>query len=204
MDSVWISVEYVFVAVQSGFEERWGTDYFDKARCIAHSLDMSTMTIISRCRNRGGLISVELNCLYHGSRFDITMHNPVYTFTWTDIHALILHISTYMAITWSTGHYLNVSICFYVTILAFRKNRPNPLIALWTVKHMLKALQLLHNIKLMRIIADASNCIVDTFFCRIINHQAASCIIRKWKLIRLTIHRHNADTQWWIAFIKAD
>lgn len=49
---IWISVGYVFVAVWSGFGKRWGTDYFDKARCIARSLDMNTMTIISRCRNR--------------------------------------------------------------------------------------------------------------------------------------------------------
>lgn len=52
-----------------------------KRDILRTSLDMSTMTIISRCRNRGGLISVELNCLYHCSRFDITAHNPTCTFT---------------------------------------------------------------------------------------------------------------------------
>lgn len=40
---------YVFAGVRSGFGER-GADYFDKARCIARGLDMSTMTIIS-CRS---------------------------------------------------------------------------------------------------------------------------------------------------------
>lgn len=62
------------------------TDYFDKARCIAHSLDMSTMTIVARAsRNRGGLISMELNCLYRTMR-DVV--NSILQRTIPRIHSL--------------------------------------------------------------------------------------------------------------------
>lgn len=53
---------------------------------IAHSLDMSTMTIVARAsRNRGGLISMELNCLYRTTR-DVV--NSILQRTIPRIHSL--------------------------------------------------------------------------------------------------------------------